>query len=88
VIPTVIPLSLKLPVGLEPSTLTYKFTPSSSPNLSHLQNGVPPSSRETIFVSSTGMHSLNFHKLSLLPSKMSVETSLAQMKSFLDYFGI
>ena len=38
VIPTVIPRSLKLPVGFDPSTFTYKLTPSSSPNLSHLQN--------------------------------------------------
>ena len=84
VIPTLIPRSLKLPVGLDPSTLISNFTPNWSPNLSHLMNGVPPSCKLIILDSSTGMNSLYFHIVDFLQLKMSRETSGLQIISSTD----
>ncbi len=53
--PTVMPLSLKEPVGFVPSYLTYKRSiPRSRAKARQSYKGVPPSSNVTAFLASTG----------------------------------
>ena len=55
--PTVMPLSLKDPVGFRPSNLTKVFsTPISAPRALVGYSGVPPSWMETLCAGSTGMN--------------------------------
>src|SRR4030042_6357341 len=53
VTPTVMPLSLKEPVGFSPSFFTYSWLmPSALPKRLHLWSPVPPSFNVTIFAGS------------------------------------
>ncbi|OGS41774.1 MAG: hypothetical protein A3K67_04665 [Euryarchaeota archaeon RBG_16_62_10] len=62
VMPTVMPLSLKDPVGFVPSNLTKSdLRPSCSASLRHRMRGVPPSESEySSALSPTGISSLYF----------------------------